>query len=63
MQYKVSITTTTKDTKLITFIHADNLPDAENIIKGYNLKHPDWNMQLLQTVGHPDSKLMPIEYI
>jgi len=62
-QFKVSTTTSIRETTLITYITASNLQDANEKINSYNVKHPEWDMKLISSFPHDDNSLMLVEYV
>lgn len=62
MQYRVSVTASTPGTRLKTYIRADNRDAANTKAKEYNERHPDWDLQLLDTPPCADDAMMPVEY-
>lgn len=63
-QYQYQITTSTIfGLRLLSHIGGDSLQDVKNIINKYNVKYPDWDMQLYNNRPHTSNELMPVTYL
>ncbi len=67
MNFQVTVTTEFKnypnDKRILTYISADNLENAETIINDYNKKHPTWDMKLYREIGFSNEVYLPLELV